>query len=567
MKKTKKVQLLATLFGATAVVAGLALLNAPVQASAAETTAAFAMKKGASVRAVEGEAGIRWITNVNKAWYNSVVEGLEEGQTIADYSFGTFVTSVDNVTTEEGEIDVTKLTSTTNEVKDLACDKEKTPDFTKEETTFTYYSSITYDAEDLEGVELAAYATELIARSYMKYTLVGSDTEYYVYADSNDNQRCMRAVALAAYKDETEEKLEPDEKTVVKDYFGNEEATVNTVADEETYFETAEDAIDTTKEYNVAYYGAKKVGTVEADGSLTLNDDFAYNEDVVLNLFNASGNYAQTETCKYVTAALDKSNFATYITTTGTISGYYVLKDDIDLSETGRTYYGVSNTFTGTLDGNGYKISGIADDSTARKKSYGGLFQHFNGTLRNVSIVGEFNYLASGLIAFDCTSKLSIENVYVDANLNTSSDPKLYLGYMSGAIMRQCVIEGANITMKNVVIVRRDTFSDRGAFFGFMGSKVRITMENCYYIGQNGVTPLGTRTDSLYLHMDNGGDVKVFGEKSTSGNVTTYANGLKGYTATTVEDAKAAFAAALTDTENPISLSDAAKELLAKANA
>ena len=159
MKKTRKVQLLAGMLGVMATVMGFAFINNPVQAKAAEETATptFAMTTGASVRAVQNQAGIRWKTTVNKAWYDAFVETLtEQGKVIADYSFGTWVTSATNVTDEEGKVGVTKLDGTFSgvndaaKVKNLVCPEVDEPNFaetetTEAETTFTYYSSILYN--------------------------------------------------------------------------------------------------------------------------------------------------------------------------------------------------------------------------------------------------------------------------------------------------------------------------------------------------------------------------------------------------------------------------------------
>ena len=109
MKKKKKAQLIVSVLGLTAAVTGLALFNAPEQVKA-EETAKFAMTDGAAVRAVANQAGIRWETTVNNAWYTA---NIPEGAT--EVSFGTLVTAANNVST------VTDLTTETAEVKDLAC--------------------------------------------------------------------------------------------------------------------------------------------------------------------------------------------------------------------------------------------------------------------------------------------------------------------------------------------------------------------------------------------------------------------------------------------------------------
>ena len=261
--------------------------------------------------------------------------------------------------------------------------------------------------------------------------------------------------------------------------------------------------------------------------------------------------YVQTRNITYqmvVTVAngirLYNSNFAKYINVEGTITGDYLLMEDIDL---GGTYYGDGNTFAGTLDGNGHKISGIYHTADG---AYGGLFQYLQGTVKNVSVVGTLR--RSGLIADTCNGAALIENVYLEATLSNKNE---------GAIARWCS-KGADITMKNVVMIKNNTQEQSGAVFGFLVKDAKITMENCYYIGQNGVNPLATRGDTTYLNMNGNGDVTAFGEKSTNESITDYTvttwtkedkATLTAYTDETLADAKAAFDAAVAANSDMIS--------------
>ena len=133
----------------------------------------------------------------------------------------------------------------------------------------------------------------------------------------------------------------------------------------------------------------------------------------------------------------------------------------------------------------------------------------------------------------------------------------------------------AKVTMKNVVVKMEQSAGTPGALFGFTDKSdtnpCALTVENCYYITTTGYGPLGKRTGN-YVSMTDGGDETLFGTKTsttvdetTKMTVTTYANGLTGYTAADLDTAKAAFADAVT--ENSDMISDTLKELLAKANA
>ena len=170
------------------------------------------------------------------------------------------------------------------------------------------------------------------------------------------------------------------------------------------------------------------------------------------------------------------------------------------------------------------------------------------------------------MITYSCAAEATIEDVYVSASLFQSK---------SGAIARW-IRNGANITMKNVVVEMVKTSTGKpGALFGFADKpgnlSITLTLENCYYITTTGLSALGNDTSGTYYSIYNNGDVELFGTKETetvdTTTVTTYANGLTGYTAADadVETAKTVFANAVT--ENSDMISDTLKELLLKANA
>ena len=540
MRKNRKVQLAAALLGFTAAAAGVFALNGrAVEAQAASAT--FEMRTGASVRAKENESGIRWETNVTQAWYNDNIPAEATG-----VSFGTFVTAASNVAS------VTELDENfNNEVQDIPC--ETTSDFFESGDTFKYYSAIKYTNAEIADRTTEAYATELIARSYVKYTL--NEEEVYKFAEAEDTARCMRAVALVEY----EEKDVND--ALMENYLGTNENSALAVDGGDGVFETAVETA--SSDYAVAYYGAKKVGTLTA-GKLTLNADFAYNENVVLSLFDAEGNYAKTTECKYITAfvyqekdgeTVTKDTFKDYINVSGTISGYYVLSSDIDL---GDTYYGLG-TFAGTLDGNGHKISGIS--VTAAK---GGLFAVLAGTVKNVSITGEIGSYNTGLIALSCSQNATVlvENVYVEASMVHKS---------TGAIVRT-VYGGASVTLKDVVVYRTDASTNTGGgVLGQVFNSAKVNMENCYYIAKTGRTPLNNAAATNYYTMTDNGDVTVFcgenGTKETEGNVTTYKKNdkatLTAYYGTNATAAKTAFDNAVGTT---VQLTDMVKQLMGLSN-
>ena len=481
MKKMKKVQLAVSVLGLTAAVAGLALLNAPVQVKA-EETAKFAMTDGASVRAVANQAGIRWETTVNNAWYTA---NIPEGATAV--SFGTLVTAANNVST------VTDLTTATAEVKDLAC--SVAADFTN--GAFTYYSSIVYNnmSEWTDAERKAAYGAELIARSYVKYKAAGETEFTYVYATANDSARCMRAVALAAYEETNPEKaLTADEKGVVDDYFG----TAGETQDFGGYYETANpDAVSGS--YAAAYLGAKKVGTV-ADGALTL-DGMTLGDKGTLTFFDANGNYAKSTEFQYVTQALTNETFATVLNpaVATTISRkYYTLAEDIALDST--KSWTSQTIFNSTLDGNGHKITGLKPSSginTSDDKQGGGLFWVLSSaTIKNLSVEG-VSITDKCMSAFawgNAKGTSTFENVYV------SFLPGLFNYDDIGGLFAQQRSNSStgNVVVKNCVIYMPEhSTTTCGFVVGKESYAGTITVENSAFIGGNGKIVDGTNTSAV----------------------------------------------------------------------
>ena len=550
MRKKSKLTLALAVCSVSAAFAGLALSNTTVQATEETPVATFAMEKGAAVRAVEDQAGIRWTTNVNSTW---VTENLTNA---TEVQFGTLVTAaskVDSVT----ELTVENYEAETKEIIDLPCDMEKF-DYTSN-TTSTYYSSIVYDNMSTWTTEKKnqAYATELIARSYVKYKDKDGKPQC-VYATSNNNQRCMRLVAVLAYyeTDETK-KLTDKQKGYVDDYFIKPEGDTLPTVDFGGYYETA--IGKTNSAYTAAYYDGKQVGKADENNTLWVTLGNLGTKNYIIYLFDDAGNCARTDVFRNITAVLTQENFATYMNVSGDIAGYYVLGSPIDL---GGTYYGKTNTFMGTLDGKGFTISGIALTGGTEANNKGGLFQYLKGTIKNVSIVGNVEK-KGGLITDLCNAEATIEDVYVSASLLQSE---------SGAIARW-IRNGADITMKNVVVEMVKTSTGKpGALFGYADKpgnlSITLTLENCYYITTTGLGPIDGNSNN-YITMTDGGDETVFGTKTTetvdTTTVTTYANGLTGYTADDLDTAKAVFAGAVT--ENSDMISDTLKELLLKANA
>ena len=459
--KKKIVSLLSCLcVGLIATAVGVVNIN---EAAAEETSgepAIFAMQAGASVRVDDDatQSGIRWSAVINETYWNSfkIENEITEETKVA---FGSFVAPVGNI---DGE-----LSKNTSEVKLVECKDSlgnviSTPAFDAD-GLFTFYSTILYNDSQLIGIEKAAYATELVARSYIRvgegetasYTPVdsmyrevkteeGTVNEYgYAYENSLVT-RSMQAVALAATQAGTAT------ETQVGKYYGS---TVTTSEENSGYYSEADKAGSLTAAHAgvtskfKAYVGALPVTVSAAGETLTISGftGLKAGETYHLNLFSPEGK-AYSQPFVYATKVIDdkqdlsyftisditiKADAAGYVESATAFEGYYVLSQDIDAS--GYTHQVVSGTardnmkglthvglyaqnggLKGVFDGNGHTISNL----TVGHHGLFGLI--YGGTVKNVgftnvTLKGDTNLENLSFLAEQMIDG-TIENVYIQAN-------------------------------------------------------------------------------------------------------------------------------------------------------
>lgn len=461
MKKMRKLQFAALLLGVSATFAGFAVMD-NVQAQAGEKEA-FVMGMGATIRTNPDESGMRWVTTVSEAWYNA---NVPLGAKVA---FGTFVTSADNVSSVE-ELDE----NFNNGKKDIACPTEAK----FKDGEFTYYSSVLYNKVSTEKQQ-AAYAEELVARSYVKYSTNNGATWTYVYADAEDSMRCIRLVAATTIMDEEVFNSLPTDadRNAVEAYVGENHG--NLVGD--GYLETAKgDSLDASA-YSTVYENNKKASGIKTEFTIGEHYDYV--------LFDASGNFA-TACFQYVTQALDDEvEFSQVLRTSKTntaLDGYYALAKDITLIDKWTN----SMVFEGVLDGNGYTIRGLSLDEKS------GLFAAVNGaTIKNISVKdATLNGLESGVFAYETKGKATFENIYVSIAETTfgeyytieqqESNPIFVLdnGYGKGGLLAKSTEE---ITVKDSVIYIPEHLTKANGFVaGYADNTINIIGST--FIGGNG---------------------------------------------------------------------------------
>lgn len=454
MAKVKRFSLI--LLALCAVVCFAAFASTYVKVAVAEDEvtpkASFVMVDGASVRSGT-PTGIRWTATVNQAYYNSLDVGEDD-----EVSFGAVVTAKKLIDDDE------LLNKDTAKAQVIYCTATEA-DF-DENGEFTFYASIVYDNMDewSEAQKKAAYATELVARAFIKV-----DDAYY-YAEGNSDARSMRAVALAAV-------LNGGDASTLEQYYGDSYTTVETVGyyginDEVSVFDFPEGASGD----NVAvYFNAHPVTAEVVDGKINVSGvenegDFELKETYNLSVFVDDAAYVQpfVAATKVIRKAEDLSFFelkdvtkvqGTSIKSNTVFDGYYVVANDIDA--TGYTHQAVKDaTLNSTLNGqvnangepiiqangrdnldNAYYNKGEVD-SIENMPIYGGLTGTFDGAghvISNLTVrdQGLFGLMANGTVKDVAFTDVSLggsnyqknvclfaqnvlagnfENVYVKAN-------------------------------------------------------------------------------------------------------------------------------------------------------
>ncbi len=238
---------------------------------------------------------------------------------------------------------------------------------------------------------------------------------------------------------------------------------------------------------NCIFSGPASVQTFSA-GSLgagygtitgTLNEDYFRYTDVLdiitsnaqSELIKAAIDAVKAEKIESATV-ITKENIATLKTAT---SGYYVLGENIDMSDVTWEAHTGTPKFSGILNGQGYTISNFTTNSTSQK---GGLFYIIDGgVIKNVSITNAtVTGTINGVLGRGLQNGAVVENVYIHAASVASN---------SGAVAG--VVESSGATLKDVTVVidSMTKNSYNNVICGQYGGK--ITFENCYFSAPSNV--------------------------------------------------------------------------------
>lgn len=521
--KTKKWTML---LSAAAMTACLAVALPSVAASAeGETTTyteiqsdGFYMEKGAQVRLNATNPGIRFVTNVTKAFYDSVFDVYPTAASIEFYT----------------EIDKYGNTDTGEAVEAISTVDFATEFETKE--TVKYNGAITYENLSADQ-KAAAYAMELEA--YAKCRVL--DAEGNVLTDEEgksviigakrvDPVRSMRLVASAATLDPNyETKYDTTEQGIIEKYLG----TIDNSTDFNAY-ETINEAegvspMDGTvaTNYTVAYVNSKEVGTVE-NGVVKFDKEkmealasSTLGYSGTLTLFDDQNNVYTSE-FMYVTQVLttgtDIGVFSVNTDRTEHITGYYVLGNNIQTSKTNldqdsatsgyqfHTKYGQGTSvigsttvaastitvgFVGTLDGRGYqwRIEGPGELGIFAYLGDGAVIKNIKIESYSTQNIQNRTYVGNSVLAYKSAGKVTLENVYVKISHNAfKTSHNKYLIYTKDAnlYMNNVVVEN---TVYNKAVVGGVLFHSDGG----RGSLVSESYQNSRF--QNVYVIAGTADD------------------------------------------------------------------------
>ena len=155
------------------------------------------------------------------------------------------------------------------------------------------------------------------------------------------------------------------------------------------------------------------------------------------NLFGCSA-FVSASTITRATSVSSAAELATIRTNSATLSGYYALTGNIDLSHISnwQPIGDSTNAFTGSFDGNGYNISGVSSSGY----QYAGLFGYVrNANISNVGVVvgnisssssSSFSILG-GLVGYASNSPISNSYAVVEGDISSSSS-RSYSGGLVG---------------------------------------------------------------------------------------------------------------------------------------
>ena len=454
----------------------------------------FQLQDGASSGYIDEEeknfAGLRWETKINKAYYNSLTandETLEFGTLIAPAEFEDYLNFdpnadkkivfedgdwyIDGITNKKGEkIYVSNIVNeyAVSNLKSYEDEEAGTDDLSGE---YIMRSAIRYeDFEDANVNIKDGYATELVAKAYVKIT--NGETATYIYSEADTVRSLRNSVAynLAAGNfseaDATSLKkfaVEGDIIDASSDalfasntqyaFFNvggeNDALDKNTVVFPELIGKDVEFIINSKSAEFDSATGTVTFGAVDANNDpyigAFIDDDFYYKKLTVAKAISTAEEFVKTfsfgsddNVAETISDLYDLPNF----------SGHYVLANNIDFTNKTMpndnfTYIDVQDDkrpigvgLTGTFDGQGYVISNLVVPN-------GGVFGVLNGTLKNVKFDNITSNATSvtGMICNLTYTDAKVDSIYLTTSTTATHNLFSYRSY-SGTVVTNSLFIG-----------------------------------------------------------------------------------------------------------------------------
>jgi len=317
----------------------------------------FEMVAGASVRLSDTKPGIRFTTKISEAYYNACKTAYGDDFTLAT-----------KISIDKADTDAQILPCTSSVVFD--------------EGWFTYHAAMTF--EGLTETQLDEAIEWQMTGVGVVLDLVEGNATVMQTAVATDNTRSMKAVANVA-------KLDGEDEDGLLDTYVD-DATVGATSfyDLSADNTTVDVAIDVEDgEYSDAYVGSKKVALTVADGKTTVNaSDFVGVGEGELGYVSVfTGDEIKASPVRFATKLIKtQDDLNKVLLSDTTVTGYYVLMDDINVSswsntnDKGKTrdnHYNMQ--FDGVFEGNGKTITA--------KPCRNGVFGSLKGTVQNLNVV------------------------------------------------------------------------------------------------------------------------------------------------------------------------------------
>ena len=218
----------------------------------------------------------------------------------------------------------------------------------------------------------------------------------------------------------------------------------------------------------------------------------------------------------------------------GDLSAHYQLASNISLSQTTwRPIGDADHPFTGSLEGNGYSITGLnlSYSGTSAEPVRAGLFDLLQGSVKHLSLSGSITAdlsgtaIQAGLLAAelqdaavsDCT--FAGEMILTTSGSESSVYAALLAGTMNNSTVSNCTTDGS--------LQVESTAAGRAA--GITGSALGCTISSCTNQGDVSVLASGTTTsaqaDAAGIVADLRGDTQV-NDCHNYGSITSYGSAM-----------------------------------------